>query len=268
MQLFSVCLILTIFLLYLFFYCNHGHFKNEPFKLQMHQEIPTKLFLSPKKSLDAVYCIYMPERLEYIKTLFVKEKIENVIFVKAVVDSDLTEFDQAVFSNALNKNSILYGKPTKLAVHLSYLLCMYHALSSKYDTILILEDDVIFAKPWAEILNYIQEFMSHNVLDILYLGYCYLNCNAVVTPLDKNIVQLDNKTGILCKHAIVHRTRYFHHFFKIHEKLTQYSDHYFNQYYKKYGIHRGILKSPVIFQNRKELKSLNNNMQKLSFCNF
>jgi hypothetical protein len=222
-----------------------------------------------KQYLDAIYCIVLPERKNYIMNVLKKNKVPNVIFVNACTVDDLSVFEYRTLSSTFTLSSGIYGRLTKLPVHISYLSCMKHAMDNKFETILILEDDVFFQKPFPVINQYVKEFLMHDHLDILYLGYCFLDCKTKFTQLSENILSLPEKTYIVCKHAMVHRTRYFDDFLKNHTVLHKNSDLYFLEYFKKNCIKRAFLKDSVIFQNREKIESRNgNNAKYLKVCKF
>ena len=275
-----ICLILFIFLFLLFFISKNSSYSKQNFcKISIflnylnrtHFTTSFHDFYEPqeKQYLDAIYCILLPERKKYIMNVLKKNEVPNVIFVDACTADKVSNLDYQILSSTFTLSSGIYGALTKLPVHLSYLYCMKHALDNKYNTVLILEDDIFFQKPFPLINQYVKEFLMHRHLDILYLGYCLLNCKTEVENISKNILEIPEKTYILCKHAIVHRTNYFQNFLENHTILNKKSDQYFLEYFKKNNIKRAILREPVIFQNREKIKSRNgNNQQFLKVCKF
>lgn len=223
---------------------------------------------SELEGVDCIYCIYLPDRKEYVENTLRKYGIKKYTMVEACTPKDLTYQHYNKLSTTFDLASALYSKTTKLAVHMSYLICMYNAMINKYDTILIFEDDIYFEKNLSEMTRYIQNFVNNNYGDVFFLGYCWLNCNTKVKLLDKDIGLLPKNTKILCKHGIVHRTRYFEDFFKEHKKLNITSDNYFSNYFIKKNLDICILRQPIVFQERETIKSQNGNFQKLHHCIF
>ena len=271
-----ICIVIFIFMFLCFkIFTSNEHTTVQDFYTNTLQTIPVKSsfshFYVPKETqyIDAIYCVVLPERKQYIKKILKKNKIPNVIFVEAITENDLSEKHYKMLSTTFSIFSPIYAKMTKLPVHLSYLYCMKHAINYNYDTILILEDDIFFQKSFLKINQYVKEFLMHENFDVLYLGYCFLNCKTKVTELSENILSVPEGTSFFCKHAMVHRTHYFYNFLKDHKVLNCNSDVYFLNYYKKNNIQRAILKEPVIFQNREKIPSRNENHSKyLKVCKF
>ena len=219
--------------------------------------------------VDAVYCICLPDRKQHMKKQFQKMNINSVIFIDAITPKDLSFFEYLAYSTTYNPGSDIYGKLTKLPVHLSYCLCMYHAMISKYKIIMIFEDDIEFDCSPSDLEKYVEAFYDEPTIDVLYLGYCHLNCKLPTKKINSQMVAISDKAFLLCKHAMIHRTLYFDHFFRTHKKLKGNSDHYFSRYYSHYGIHRAVLNKAVVFQNRYKFLSENDNFnQHLPTCKF
>jgi len=216
--------------------------------------------VSKKKSsmVDGIFCIYTDVRENYIKNIFDKFGLgDEVIYVKAITNSHL---NPNIYKNYTQKGTILPF--TKLPVHLSYLLCMYHAYIYDMKHILIFEDDVYFTISKEELQDYVNTFIYNIQGDVLYLGLCWANKSRFKQTEYKNFLQSHSNNSILCKHGILHNTGYFHHFFKNHAKLGKNSDVFFNKYFVENKIKRYSLDNLVVFQNREELGSLNGNNKK------
>ena len=209
--------------------------------------------------VDAIFCIYTDIRENYIKNIFKNFGLgDEVIYVKAITNSHL---NSNIYKNYTKKGNILPF--TKLPVHLSYLLCMYHAYLYDMKHILIFEDDVYFTISKEELQNYINTFIYNIQGDVLYLGLCWADKSRFKQTKYKNFIYPNySKEKILCKHGMLHNTRYFHHFFKTHDKLDKNSDVFFNKYFIDNKIKRYTLNNLVAFQNRQQLGSLNGNNNK------
>lgn len=214
-----------------------------------------------KKStmVDGIFCIYTDIRENYIKNIFENFGLgDEVIYVKAITNVHL---NSNIYKSYTKKGTILPF--TKLPVHFSYLLCMYYAYLYDMKHILIFEDDVYFTISKEELQHYINTFIYNIQGDVLYLGLCWANKSRFIQTEFKNFIYPESSNEkILCKHGMLHNTSYFHHFFNTHDKLNQNSDVFFNKYFIDNNIKRYSLDNLVVFQNRKELGSLNGNYEK------
>ena len=146
---------------------------------------------------------------------------------------------------------------------------MYHAWKHNFKYVLIFEDDLLFTEPVSELIRISHSFATQNVGDVLYLGYCHLDCNVEAQPIDEDMVMLPYNVPIRCKHAMIHKMDYVGDFLKNHGKLKQRSDVHFEKYYRQNKIKRVICRKPFIFQNRLDLKSHNENTSHhLTICDF
>ena len=223
--------------------------------------------------VDQVYCICLENRKEHMtKVLKENHLFSHTMFVKPISVSDITRTVYNMFSDTLvNPHCVIYYKLSKLPVHLSYLMVMYHSMIHQFRHVIILEDDIHFNQSSSVIHHYIKTYrsiVSPSVNSILYLGYCGLNCKSdniqpTETPLLYHINSFEN---IYCKHAILHNTLYFSLFFNSHEKLQNASDHTFNLFYKKYSIQRFITNVSLIDQDRNMFDSKNENFGALKTC--
>lgn len=223
--------------------------------------------------VDQIYCICLDDRREYMTRILKKNDLfSHTMFVKPISPSDITRKEYNIFSDTfLDPDCMIYYKLSKLPVHLSYLMVMYHSMTHRFRNVLILEDDIYFNRSLYIINYYIKTYQSiirPDSSSILYLGYCGLNCNSVniqqtKTPL---LYHLNNYENIYCKHAILHNTLYFPLFFYSHEKLRYNSDHTFNKFYSKYSIQRFITNISLINQDRTIFDSKNENFDVLRTC--
>lgn len=245
------------------------HFYNQQ---QMRFESLKPVFMDG--IIDQIYCICLDKRKEKMTEHFHDIGIfKYVLFMKPVIPADLSRDDYERFSETMNDpDSVLFYKLSKLPVHLSYLLVMRHAMQHRFKKILILEDDVQFEISLDTIKNYLKAFASMIFKDsaILYLGYCGLSCTSkyIEKTNEAKFYRLNDQQNIYCKHAIVHCTSYFNHFFETHPILSLTSDHTFNQYYKSNHIQRCITNYALITQDRNTFRSQNENFNALSTCTF
>lgn len=241
--------------------------------LTFYDQHKTKISRPPYEKhvdgLDAIYCITLPVRKSYISSILEAEQLlDKTTFMEAITFHDLSMEDYDIFSTTLEDfTSPIYCRWSKLPVHLSYLICMYDALVQGYRYMLILEDDIKFVEGWME---YVKEFLTHaQEIDVMYLGYCGVNSckRAIEKRITKRLLK-SNKIRIQCKHATLHNTRYFSHFFQQDLRLFNTSDRSFDQYYQEYGLSRCLPDRAVINQDRKSLSSHNENYTGLDSCIF
>lgn len=268
-----IILLLTLFILFKSYTCKEEYSHGISFETILQDIVFTNIEniipCTQIKGLDCIYCITVNGRKDYIREVFHKYGMVEVNFVEACTPTTLTAHDYEKYSTTMEKDSKIYNLLTKLPVHLSYLSCLYHAHTSDYKNVLIFEDDVYFEKPFTKLKEIIEEFLSKKSGDILYLGYCNLDCETKVVPIDKDMAKLPPDTRILCKHGMVHNTRYVEQLIDNHKKLDTKSDIYLNDFYCEMNIKRVIVRNPFIYQNRQLLKSFNDNPSKLlSTCSF
>ena len=154
--------------------------------------------------VDMVYCISMPQRIEYV-TKQMKEIGTSYKLFHAISPQDLTTLDYLMFSTTLIPGTHLYKKFTKLPVILSFFMCYYDAWKNGYDSICILEDDIILKESVQNIRTLIHEFNATAGVDILYMGYCWLDCRnpEQFKQISPSLRLVPNNKRILCNHAMV-----------------------------------------------------------------
>jgi hypothetical protein len=221
------------------------------------------------EGIDCIYCITVNGRKDYIQSTFVKYGLNEVNYIEACTPTSLSAYDYKKYSTTFEKNSEIFELVTKLPVHLSYLSCLYHAIKYKYKYVLIFEDDVYFEEPFEKLKTTIEEFISQTKGDILYLGYCTLDCKTKVNLVSDLLAELPSDARILCKHGMVHNTKYVNDLIENHKKLNLKSDIYLNNFYRDNNLRRIVVRKPFVYQNRQILKSFNNNPSKLLYtCTF
>lgn len=228
-------------------------------------------FVEGPKNLpvDMVYCISMPDRLEYIQSKM-KELSTSYKLFHAISPDVLSYLDYFTLSNTLLPGSPMYKKFTKLPVALSFFMCYYDAYVNGYNTICILEDDIKFMVNIEEIVSIIQEFKETDQ-DILFMGYCWLKCKGTnFKQISPNIFNVPREKNILCNHAMVLKRSLFVPYVNRSPFLyyTKHNDRTLSSYLKKHNIKKCVPSSGYINQNVSELGSNNENLNKNIYtCN-
>lgn len=214
-----------------------------------------------------VYVICVPERQEHMKTLMRTLPVRTVWYMRGIMPNELTRDDYTTFSLTYNEGSHVFEKPTKLCVHLSYLLCLSHAMRHGYANTLIFEDDIYFSVPVKEVMRVLDIFTTTDIYDVCYLGYCLCReCGDIVSSRSASpitFLPLPQQHFILCKHAIVYKTAYVRRIFDALLPLTTMSDRLFNEVNVRFGGRVAIPSEPIVFQDRKSFTSLNGNNYEL-----
>lgn len=228
---------------------------------------PVDELLPTRRNLQ-IYGICLPDRKKYLVKTLQKEGIENFLIFNAITPSNISNTQYEKLSFTFDEKSPLFKKPTKLAVHLSYLCCMYHAFLNNYEYIFIFEDDIFFQVPLKNMKDTIDEFLQNSEMQLLYLGYCFRDCHVPFKKKFNKIYQIQDSSSVLCTHAIIHNTNYFEHFFNYLKKMNIFGDKYFDEYYRKNKIKRTVVKKSLITQSHKKFNSKNGNINWLSDCKF
>jgi hypothetical protein len=204
------------------------------------------------------YCIYLPEREDYIRDLFMQFNLQNICFFKGIEPSHLQPQDYISLSQVRNPSNKMYTKESKLCVHLSYMMCILHAIQHDREYILLFEDDIYFTQPYSEIYNVYLEFKNSDY-DVCYIGFC--SCKKCNQFLDNSsrLTLLPPNQSILCKHAIMYKTAYLKKIFYDLLPLHENSDRLFIRIHHKYDAKLCIVNKPFIFQDRIRFKSRNYN---------
>lgn len=211
--------------------------------------------------VDMVYCISMPDRLDYIQSKM-KELGTSYKLFHAISPNVLSYWDYFTLSSTLIPWSPIYKKFTKLPVALSFFMCYYDAYVNGYNTICILEDDIKFVVNIEEIRSLIQEFKETDQ-DILFMGYCKLKCNGTnFKQISPNLFSVPGEKNILCNHAMVLKRSLFTPY--VHRSpflyYTQHNDRTLSSYLKKHSIKKCVPSGGYINQNVSELGSNNENL--------
>lgn len=222
-----------------------------------------------------IYCPFVLPRESYIRTTL--SRFPNVHFVEAITPDDLRKKQYQKLSTTcmpgpeethclvckdMPTHKNIYNKFTKLCVHLSYLICMRHALENgQKDCVLIFEDDIYFDCTDSEFVQHIAEF-SKSDFDVCYLGFCACrNGDAFIRNQqgDSLLVALPHQHSIRCKHAIVYKRAYIERALGLLLPLLHNSDIQLNHANIQAGAKVAMARRPIVFQDRIGLGSFNDN---------
>jgi len=208
--------------------------------------------------VDCVYVITMPQRKDYISQQIDSLGI-NAVYFEAIKPQDIKpeEYNELTLIN--KTHSRIYGKYTRFAVLLSFLMCFIHSVENGYSTILIFEDDMKPLVTLETLINSIAEFNKSD-LEVFYMGYCFLNCRQRVGKNYDYLVELTNP-DLLCCHSLCIKTSVLPDLIKWCIPMTTNSDELFRNFYLKNGVKVCVPKSVYFTQNRKDLNSLNESVQ-------
>lgn len=229
----------------------------------------------------SVYCIYLNERRPYVEDTLRQFGLNEVIFFRGLRDQhDLTSADYKTLSTTTINTTIyprcticnsaclhktIYRMPTKLRVHISYMLCLEHALRTQgyASHVLVFEDDIYFRASLEEMHDVIHEFVERD-LDVLYLGFCYCRDGNLLDPIapGSNLVLLPPNQSLKCKHAILYKKSYVERMIRELLPLTHNSDIMFNHVNIHLRARVCIPRRPMVFQDRERFDSQNGNPRK------
>lgn len=212
------------------------------------------------------YCIYIPEREEYIRDLFIQFNQQNICFFRGFEPSQLSEETYSLLSGINLFFNKMYKQKSKLCVHLSYMMCIYHAIKNNHEYICIFEDDIYFTEPYEQLYRVYMDFVKLDY-DVCFLGYCYCKkCNKILDTSSR-LTLLPSKQQVLCKHAMIYKVSYLKKIWYDLLPLYNHSDRVFLKSHHKWNAKLSIVNKPFIFQDRKKFQSRNNNHGKGSlFC--
>uniref|UniRef100_A0A6C0AZX0 Glycosyl transferase family 25 domain-containing protein n=1 Tax=viral metagenome TaxID=1070528 RepID=A0A6C0AZX0_9ZZZZ len=202
--------------------------------------------------VDAVYCIVMPQRKEYMKQKFESMGI-NYIFFNAITPKELSTSDFNKLSSTNDPKSKLYTHPTRLGLQVSFTMCFIDAINKNYNTIIVFEDDIVVNIDTPSLKKSIIEFKSTNFI-FFYMGYCWMNCkqNFTIKPL----MDIPDKT-LFCTHAICYKVKYLKQFINDMYPMNDNFDNNIVYFIKKYNYPVCITPKTYFDQNRLELGTLN-----------
>jgi GR25 family glycosyltransferase involved in LPS biosynthesis len=176
-----------------------------------------------------------------------------------VTPEDLSKTDYEKLSDTYNPE-----KMTKLALQVSFTVCMLDALKNNYETIIIFEDDITIEKDLGTIKKGIEQF-KNSKYNLFYIGYCSITCsNWSVVPDKDELVEANGQ--INCTHAIVYKKSILP---KVLDTIYPMTEYYDNMLLK---VPDKCVPNSIYFnQAREELGSLNeddNPNSKLTTCSF
>lgn len=248
---------------------------HEIYSHQLHRfEYPKdKLFLDDIK----IYCMCLPQRKEDIIKTFSNFGIQDYVhYFDAITPTDIQDDDIALLTSikmrslpnsvchiCFNSHYGIYNKTTTFCLYLAYVMCFYNGLEkfkgNNYAT-LIFEDDIYFKCDVQQLTPIYQEFKRNNY-DVLYLGFCYCKNGEKLRPEHSNelIVRLPPKQSIACLHAVMYKNDYLKKIFPSLFPQVDFNDIHMNHLNILNNAKVGILKNPVVFQDRDKFGSFNNN---------
>jgi len=204
--------------------------------------------------VDCVYVITMPQRKEYISEEINKLGL-NAVYFDAIKPQDIKEEEYEQLTMVKDPRSRIYGKYTRFAVLLSFLMCFINSLENGYSTIVIFEDDMKPLTTLETFTNGVREF-NNSSLDVFYMGYCFLNCKQRVGKNYDYLIELTNP-DLLCCHSICIKTHILPKLIEYCIPMLTNSDELFRNFYLKNKIKVCVPKTVYFTQNRKTLNSLN-----------
>ena len=225
-----------------------------------------------------VYCVAIPDRRQQIEATLQEFGCTQVNFFDGLQKEDITKHDYQKLSTVhfigpnvapcnicryVNAHSSLHGKPTKLAVHLSYISCIHHAVThSDKDYVLIFEDDIYFDVTKSELDVYLDEFHEQGY-DVMYLGFCYCKKGESLKPASsmERLICLPPNQSISCKHAILYRRSYMKNLLPDLLPLTCPSDSHINHLNIIRRAKVAIPDRGLVFQDRVHFQSLNDSKE-------
>lgn len=220
--------------------------------------------------VDQVYCIAMPNRLNYIKS-YLSSLGLSCKFFHAIAPTDLSVADYKFMSATFDKNSPLFRRPTKLAVSLSFYMCYYDAYVHGYDSIMILEDDIVLSQGvnMKQVRHTIREFKDTNY-SIMFLGYCLTNCKKIYVDENKidgtRLYRVPPRTHIFCNHALVMKRTFIKEYAKrVHLYWTENNDNTLLRYINDHRV-AACVPDKLLVDQRIDMGSNNQNNPVKALC--
>lgn len=223
-----------------------------------------------------VYCVFLPERKNHVLKTLCDKGFHKCLYFQGLVPSDLSKDDYDILSTTNlfgppisdcdlcshnHWHPCIYGKPCKFCVHVSYLMCLYHAIQhSELDYLLVFEDDIYFKGSDNDLRQTYNEFVSSG-FDVLYLGFGHCKEGYHLKPHEtyRRLIPLPMNQSIICKHAIVYKKSYIEKVFWDFLPQTECSDVHFNHTNIINKARVCIPKTPFVFQDRRAFGSFNQN---------
>lgn len=245
------CILIVLFILLSMKRFIYGRFKSRFNFVRGGADLP----------VDMVYCICMPNRLDYVEQQMKNLGTSYKLF-HAISPDDLTTIDYLLLSNTYWPKSVIGRKFTKLPVALSFFMCYYDAYVNGYETICLFEDDIKFNVSASAISNLIHEFIATEYI-MMFMGYCTTKkCNpGEFTQISQNLYTVSPRTDILCNHAMVMKRDLFARYVNRSPFLyyTMQNDRTLSNYIRKNNIKRCVPRQTYVDQNFAELGTNNEN---------
>jgi len=209
--------------------------------------------------VDMVYCISMPDRIEYATDQMNRLGTSYTLF-NAISPKDLNVLDYLTMSRTYIPGHRYFKKMTKLPVALSFFMCYYDAYLKGYDSICIFEDDIHFPHGKDKLVPTLNEWKDSNT-DVLFLGYCHLKCHGGFKQISNNLMKVPTNKGILCNHAVAMKKDFIARYVNRSPFLFYHinNDQDVSSYMQRNNVSKAIPKQPIVYQNVSELGSNNEN---------
>ena len=270
--------------MYLYLFLNpidhvYNHFEFL-YKTQFHRRIqhPLTLDNNEKNEMEdfcEVYCPFLPQREKYIRNIL--KIFPGTRYVEAITQDDLRKKNYRKLSTTLvggqiisycelcnycSEHQDIFHKFTKLCIHLSYMVCIRHAVEyCQKEVVLIFEDDVFFDCTENEFYEHVQDFRNSEY-DVCYLGFCACkHGDELVEKHDPEVrlISLPPNQTIRCKHAIIYKTSYLNKLIGELLPLPHNSDIQLNHANIQLNAKVAMVRRPIVFQDRERLGSFNEN---------
>lgn len=248
--------------------CDYLYTQKEPWR----KELEKKDLLFPKLNVDNVYvCHYskLKERKKSLLEQFQEEKIYQYQFIENF-DKDNWDKDKIqkqypnVFLNwktgnpSYNENS-MNSERSLVLKHVSILQDFY---DKKYESALVLEDDVVICDNFVEYCNMFMEQLPED-WDIAWVGSCL---NLHEHSVDGKYVYKTNR-GSRCTHAFFISKSMVNKVISALSDVNLPSDHFYNYLIKKYNLNNYWFEPSLARQSMEYASSLSGNYWTESIVN-
>jgi len=199
------------------------------------------------KYFDKVYCINLdkrPDRWEKVSKIFEKNGIDNV------------ERYSAVDGNTIDLSTMKYNKSLlsgELGILETHLNLIKEAQEKKYNSILVMEDDVYFTDKF----NEFEEYMSKvpNNWDMLFIGGNHLYGDTPVRVNDK-IVKINHTVAI---HCLAIKNTIFDVIIEVAERRMKQIDAYYADLQKGYNSYSFTPNMALQYEDFSDIQNRNIN---------
>lgn len=209
--------------------------------------------------VDMVYCISMPNRIEYAPDQMNRLGTSYTLF-NAISPKDVSRLDYLtmMIRTYLPWNTRYFKKMTRLPVALSFFMCYYDAYLNGYDSICIFEDDIHFPHGKDKLVPTLNEWKDSDA-DVLFLGYCHLKCRGEFTEISENLMKVPNSHNIACNHGLGMKKEFIYRYAIRNPFLfwATTNDRDLSSYMQRNNTSKAIPKRAIVYQNVSELGSNN-----------